>query len=1168
MGKNRKNKQAVDQAQINFQDDGNNAEVKDEFLTSDDFQVVHNRRHHSKKYPEDQEAKGVLSRSKCHLGQLADVEEDLVGCHSSFWAVKSQKLSSEDIIDTTSSAAVSESSISYREEAIPTFKKIVKSSSSNRCSGDLDYSCGDRRPQLSENFQKLCLNGNVPNVIQTCFSENLKSSLSEANGEKLIEQLESEDGKHFFKKDLVNQIDGLEGNGWKTLESQEKETNFSVKVEGTNGICASASESAISGSEDTDQPKIVGSESRSLKAHTQKRKEKKAHNNKLKKCGKDNGSPKIERKVLTSSSSSDFSEVHAVNEDDSEHEKDNCGKKDRKKPSKKQLAAIHEAARKAKEEEEKWKLEADTRCLLAEEAEKQAQELQRLEQEKKEKKKLKEKQKREKLKAEGRFLPKSLKQSQARLAVTLEAFRLLGVDVPQIGEKRPCGPPLGKSKTSNRRRFDSCQSDSSTVNAAERHKSESLSSQESNKDSFSDLPSSFDSKDSFDLGEIRAVEILATESDVGHYSCSEESDAIDEDRSTFGLTKTKNIVAAKLKDSIEKSNLAKLKTGNPDTKVSEEKKNSVRLRSPVICVLGHVDTGKTKLLDYIRKTHVQDSEAGGITQQIGATMIPQEALKEKCKMVKNFSSFELKVPGLLVIDTPGHESFRNLRSRGTSICDIAILVVDILHGLEPQTLESINLLKKSKTPFVVALNKIDRIYGWKSDKDGDIESVINKQNPITLLEFKKHSQDIVLQFANQCLNAALFYENKDPRTFVSMIPTSAISGDGMGNLLSLITQLTQTLMHKRLTFSQELRATVLEVKVIPGLGTTVDVILVNGCLHEGDTIVLAGHEGPIVTQIRSLLMPRPLKELRVKNSYIEYKTMEGSQGVKITGKDLDKTVAGLPLFVAKNHNEIESLKSEVTNLLNQTISSVHTSERGVYVQASTLGSLEALLDYLTSFSIPYFGVKVGPVVKKDVTKASIMLEHDKMYATILAFDVKVEKDAQDLADSLGVKIFTANIIYHLFDAFVNYRDEAVKKREEVRHHVVFPCILKIQPEDVSRSDRAIVLNVMVEAGNLRENTPLCVSTKGNLEIGTVSLIEVDQQEVSCAKEGQEARITILANEGNLSKVLDIHFDDEDYLISRVTRQSIEVCKEYYRDEFDDTDWHLMGELKKMLHLHA
>uniref|UniRef100_UPI003AAB7EFF eukaryotic translation initiation factor 5B-like n=1 Tax=Centroberyx gerrardi TaxID=166262 RepID=UPI003AAB7EFF len=203
-----------------------------------------------------------------------------------------------------------------------------------------------------------------------------------------------------------------------------------------------------------------------------------------------------------------------------------------------------------------------------------------------------------------------------------------------------------------------------------------------------------------------------------------------------------------------------------------------RLRAPVVCVLGHVDTGKTKILDKLRHTHVQDGEAGGITQQIGATNVPLDAIVEQTKMVKNFDKETLKIPGMLIIDTPGHESFSNLRNRGSSLCDIAILVVDIMHGLEPQTLESINLLKEKKCPFIVALNKIDRLYDWKKSPDTDVVATLKKQKKNTKDEFDERAKAIIVEFAQQGLNAALFHENKDPRTFVSLIPTSAHSGDG------------------------------------------------------------------------------------------------------------------------------------------------------------------------------------------------------------------------------------------------------------------------------------------------------------------------------------------------------------------------------------------------------
>ncbi|KAF0760595.1 eukaryotic translation initiation factor 5B-like [Aphis craccivora] len=646
-------------------------------------------------------------------------------------------------------------------------------------------------------------------------------------------------------------------------------------------------------------------------------------------------------------------------------------------------------------------------------------------------------------------------------------------------------------------------------------------------------------------------EALRNQSTVDKVDENDESDKSDDE-------------AIQNSDDNKNDEAVKVQTQNGDLSKEEEESD---LRAAVVCVLGHVDTGKTKILDKLRRTNVQDGEAGGITQQIGATNVPLHAIKEQTKVVNGYATKKFLVPGLLIIDTPGHESFSNLRNRGSSLCDIAILVVDIMHGLEPQTIESINILKSKKTPFIVALNKIDRLYDWQTNPRKDVRDILSSQHSNTQNEFKTRSQNVILQFAEQGLNAALFYENPDPKSYVSLVPTSAITGEGMGNLLDLIVENCQTHLYKRLVFNTELQATVLEVKAITGLGTTIDTILVNGYLKEGDTIVVAGTDGPVVTQIRSLLMPQPLKELRVKNAYIEYKEIKAAQGVKIAAKDLEKAIAGLNIYVANKTEEIERLKEVVAKELKSALSTIKLQDRGVYVQASTLGSLEALLDFLRSSKIPYSNIRIGPVVKKDVMKASIMLEHSPLYATILAFDVKVERDAQELADTLNVKIFQADIIYHLFDKFTAYQDDLKKKnRDQYKSIAVFPCKLKVLPQFVFNSRDPIVMGVMVESGIVKEGTPICVPSKEFVELGIVTSIENNHKAVETARKGQEICIKIEPIPGDAPKMFGRHFDEKDLLVSKISRQSIDACKDHFRDDLLKTDWQLMVELKKMFEI--
>ena len=530
---------------------------------------------------------------------------------------------------------------------------------------------------------------------------------------------------------------------------------------------------------------------------------------------------------------------------------------------------------------------------------------------------------------------------------------------------------------------------------------------------------------------------------------------------------------------------------------------------------------------------------------------------------------------MLVIDTPGHESFTNLRSRGSSLCNIAILVVDIMHGLEPQTLESLRLLRDRKTPFIVALNKIDRIYGWKETPDYPFQETFQNQPKHVKSEFQDRVRKTILEFNEQGLNACLYYENKNFAKNVSLVPTSAITGEGIPDLLHLLVHLTQTRMSQKLMYLSELECTVLEVKVIEGLGTTIDVILSNGVLHEGDRIVICGLNGPIATNIRALLTPQPLRELRVKSAYVHHKSIKAAMGVKVVAPDLEKAIAGSRLLVVGDDDDEEELMEDVMSDLQTLENSLDKSGKGVSVQASTLGSLEALLEFLRVSKIPVAAINIGPVHKKDVIRCATMLERAKEYAVMLCFDVKVDKDAQDMADELGIKVFKADIIYHLFDSFVAFNKQMLEqKRKEQAPQAVFPCVLRIIPGAVFNKRDPIIVGCDVLDGAVRLGTPLCVvhtnAETGEREIvplGKVGGLEQNHKSLEVVKKGQSAggvAVRIDHSGSDAPKMIGRHFTEQDELYSLISRGSIDVLKESFRDDVSKDEWALIVKLKKIL----
>lgn len=458
-------------------------------------------------------------------------------------------------------------------------------------------------------------------------------------------------------------------------------------------------------------------------------------------------------------------------------------------------------------------------------------------------------------------------------------------------------------------------------------------------------------------------------------------------------------------------------------------------------------------------------------------------------------------------------------------------------------------------------------------------------------EFKDRLDKTIVALQEQGLNSALYYDNKNVGKYVSLVPTSAHTGEGIPDMLKLLVSLTQQRMAEKLMYLSELECTVLEVKVIEGLGTTIDVILSNGVLREGDRIVMCGLNGAITTNVRALLTPQPLKELRIKGSYVHHKEVKAALGVKIAANDLEHAIAGSRLLVVGPDDDEEDLEEEVMSDLEQLFSKVSTSGAGVAVQASTLGSLEALLEFLKQSKIPVATISIGPVYKRDVMRAGTMLEKHKEFAVMLCFDVKIDKEAQQYADDVGVRIFTADIIYHLFDAFTLHQAEAVAlKKKESAALAVFPCILN--PVAVFNKKDPIVVGVDVVEGSLRIGTPICAVRKNPItgEVETVNLgrvyvfqsqlivapfiqvltlsdrtsIELNHKAIPIVKKGQPS--VAVKIEGPNQPLYGRQLEEKDTLYSLVSRKTIDTLKTHFREEVSKEDWHLMVNLKKVFNI--
>jgi translation initiation factor 5B len=531
------------------------------------------------------------------------------------------------------------------------------------------------------------------------------------------------------------------------------------------------------------------------------------------------------------------------------------------------------------------------------------------------------------------------------------------------------------------------------------------------------------------------------------------------------------------------------------------------VRSPILVVLGHVDVGKTTLLDKIRGTAVAKREPGTMTQHIGASFLPWRALEEMCAPLSKSIGAAVKIPGFLVIDTPGHEAFSNLRSRGGSIADLAILVVDINRGFERQTYEAVELLKTRKTPFVVAANKIDKIPGWEPKPGAPFVRSLAEQSWDVQAKLEELLTSIIVEFGKEGFTADRYDRVRDFAKTVAIVPISAVTGEGIPDLMLVLAGLSQRYLAKRLVATVgPAKGVVLEVRETPGLGSTIVAIIYDGVLKKGDTIVVGGLDKPVVTKVKALLMPKPLDEMRSpEDRFLAVDEVRAAAGVLIAAQGLEEVVAGAPLAAVSGLEKIEEVVREVQEEVNAV--KVSRDVTGVVVKADTLGTLEALVSYLRRFNVPVRYADVGPVVRRDVVEASVVRNSDRLRAAILAFNVKVTEEAEVEAKSRGVAIFQGKILYQVVDEYLKwYESEREAERKAELSKLILPGKIKLLPGYVFRRSDPVIVGVEVLSGRIRRGYPLM--TRDGKRIGEIMQIQEHKKPLDEAVKGQEVAVSI------------------------------------------------------------
>ena len=524
------------------------------------------------------------------------------------------------------------------------------------------------------------------------------------------------------------------------------------------------------------------------------------------------------------------------------------------------------------------------------------------------------------------------------------------------------------------------------------------------------------------------------------------------------------------------------------------------IRQPVVSVLGHVDHGKTKLLDAIRGTSVQAREAGAITQHIGATEVPIDHIYKVCGPLIGKKKFD--VPGLLFIDTPGHHSFITLRARGGSLADIAVLVIDIREGIMPQTIESIKILRQYKTPFIIALNKVDTIQGWIPEKDMPFVLNEKQQQEHTLAAFNERLYSVIGDLSMQGISSDRYDRIDDFTKTVALVPISAKEGIGVPDLLLMLIGLAQRFLEGQLKKEEGPgRGTILEIKEEKGLGKTLDMILYDGVLKKGDTVALGTRAAPIVTKIKAILKPKPLDEIRdPRDRFDSVKELHAAAGVKISCQNMEGVIAGAPIRVVKNEKD-----PAIREMTEEASVKIEIQDQGITIKADAIGSLEALAFEAKAAGIPIRKYGVGEVSRRDIVETAAFT--DPMNRVLLAFNANISKEAEAEINNTGVKVFSNQVVYRLIEEYQEWVDAAKREADaNQRMEMSFPAKFMILPNCVFHATKPAIVGVRILAGKVRANLRL-IKADGT-DAGKIRSLRDGEEVLKGASQGDEVAMAI------------------------------------------------------------